>query len=81
MKIRTCWITRNQFLVAVGIVNADITLRGTTTVTYRTKYMLVAERIASLAKSIGCTFQRTITEDGTYVISAKGFYPEVTQHD
>lgn len=69
---RKCFVTRNEFLTAVGTVNADIKLPRTSAI-YSTKYRLVAERIASLGRSIGATVQETITDDVVYVVGVKGF--------
>lgn len=71
---RQCWTTRDQFLDLVGVVNADIKLSGRYTVRYSTKYTLVATRIRMLAISTASRFLYTVTDDGTHVVTVKGFY-------
>lgn len=71
MKAR-CWSTRNEFMDAVGIVNAEIKMVRTA-VRFETKYRLVAERIHSMGRSIGANSVHTITDEGLYVVTVKGF--------
>jgi hypothetical protein len=73
MAAPKCFITRDEFLTAVGTVNADITLRGKTTVRYATRYTPIADRIAMMARHSGTKVARTLTDDGLHVIVIKGF--------
>jgi hypothetical protein len=77
-KARSCWTTRDEFMKAVDVVNADVKLSRHTTVRFETQYTPVADRIASLAKSIGAQVLRTMyLTDGWrchHVITVKGFY-------
>lgn len=67
-----CWTTRNEFMNAVGIVNAEIKMVRTA-VRFETKYRLVAERIHSMGRSIGANSVHSITDDGLYIVTVKGF--------
>jgi hypothetical protein len=71
-KIVKCWSTRDEFLVAVGVVNAEIS-QPRTGLRYETKYRLVAERIESMGRSIGAQTLHTITDEGVHVVTVKGF--------
>ena len=66
-----CYATRNEFLTAVGTVNAELTMTRTK-ITYRTKYRQIAMRIESLGKAVGGRVLRTVTDDGTEVVSVAG---------
>jgi hypothetical protein len=68
-----CFVTRDEFMAAVGVVNADVRLSRTTTVRYATRYPLVAERIAGMARRIEATVLATVTDDGLHVVTVKGF--------
>jgi hypothetical protein len=67
-----CIRTRNEFLVIVGTVNAEI-VQKRHGLRYETKYRLVAERIANLGHACGANVLSTVTDDGLYVVSIKGF--------
>lgn len=67
-----CWTSRDEFLNAVGVVNAEIA-KIRTGVRIATKYSGVADRIDSMARGIAAKVQRTRTDDGTIVITVKGF--------
>jgi hypothetical protein len=67
-----CWTSRDEFLNAVGVVNAEIA-RTRTGVKVTTKYSGVADRIDSMARGISAQLLRTRTDDGTIVITVKGF--------
>lgn len=69
-----CWISRDEFLTAVGVVNAEIE-RVRTGVRVVTKYDGVADRIESMARGINARALRTRTDDGAVVITVKGFRP------
>lgn len=69
-----CWTTREQFVGYVGVVNADVELRGKHTVIYRTKYAQVAERIERLAQTANAKVLATTTDDGLRVVRVSGLY-------
>lgn len=71
---RKCWISRDEFLTAVGVVNATVD-RVRTGVRISTKYDGVADRIESMARGINANVLRTRTDDGTQVLTVKGFRP------
>lgn len=73
MKGPRCFVTRDEFMESVGLVNADITTSRKTTVRYATRYTLVAQRIEFMARHIGATVLATVTDDGVSVVTVKGF--------
>lgn len=71
-------MTRNEFLTLVGTVNADIrVVRGT--LRYETGYLLVAGRIAHLARTAGLRVLHTAVPMpgreylNTEIVTIKGF--------
>ncbi len=70
-----CFISRDAFITAVGTVNADIRQSaGGRAVQYATKYRMVAERIASMGRGVGCRVETAITPEGMYRVAVRGFY-------
>ena len=67
-----CWISRGEFMEAVGIVNAEATLIRAS-VRFETKYRLVAERIESMARGIKADALATLTDEGVHIVTVKGF--------
>lgn len=67
-----CFISRNEFIEAVGTVNAEISTPRTG-VRYATKYWMVAERIKDMAIGIRAKVLHTTTDEGLYVVTVKGF--------
>lgn len=69
-----CWVTREKFLEYVGVVNAEVELRGKHTVIYRTKYAQVAERIERLAKTANARTISSTTDEGLRVVKVARLY-------
>jgi hypothetical protein len=68
-----CFVTREEFMVSVGIVNATVRMSRRTTVRYETRYAMLATEIEMKARHIGATVQHTVTDDGLHVVTIKGF--------
>lgn len=72
--------TRNEFLLAVGTINAEFVTAGQRGgLVVKTTYPMVADRVASIAKSCGLRILQTIAENDDkpwipiYVVGLKGF--------
>jgi hypothetical protein len=70
--MKTCFVTRDEFLEALGTVNAKIATPRST-LRFETRYVILALDIETRARSLGVNVLRTRTDDGRYILTLKGF--------
>lgn len=78
------YCSRDSFLDAIGVVNADVITEGERGgLKVKTTYPGVAERVEGMGKAAGCRVLRTVAENEAkpwlpiYVVTVKGFRKEV----